>query len=317
MGKRKQNRTSGRPQIIEHLKQASVRWAARAVVAGLALAAFWFGARKIWAAIAQRPDFTVRASGLSFKTCPPCVQADAMTVLLRHFLESTVEGASVFSRELCETVQEDLRSCPWVLEVKGVRRLMPNKLQVDIVFREPAASVEAGGKRYVIDAGGYWLPDWLYRFPSEWNAQTMPVIVDRKLSSAPPLGKSWGSASLVAGAQLNAFLMKQGLYQDLPMAVIDATHVGRGSTEPDIVLVARNGAVITWGDSDSYAHLRKAKGLASGNDDATKLAMLKSKLSEYPRLEGLEYVDLRFSKIFFRPIASVGVQSRNTGSKAR
>jgi hypothetical protein len=58
MGKRKQNRTSGRPQIIEHLKQASVRWAARVVVAGLALAAFCFGARKIWAAIAQRPDFT-------------------------------------------------------------------------------------------------------------------------------------------------------------------------------------------------------------------------------------------------------------------
>ena len=203
MGKRKQNRTSGRPQIIERLKQASALWAARAVVAGLALAAFWFGARKIWAAIAQRPDFTVRASGLSFKTCPPCVQADAMTVLLQPFLWSTLEGASVFDRALCEAVQQDLLSCPWVLEVKGVRRLMPNKLQVDIVFREPAAPVEAAGKRYVIDARGYWLPDWLYRFPSEWNPEKVPVIVDRKLSSAPPLGKSWGSAILKgAGAAI-------------------------------------------------------------------------------------------------------------------
>lgn len=275
-------------------------WAA---VLGLVVTALWLGATQVWAAIARRPEFVLDPSALSFRNCPPCVRGDEMADELREQLTVALGNASIFEEDLCHRVQNELRARPWVLEVKSVRRVMPHKLDVAVVFREPAGLVEFGNETYMLDADGYCLPTDLYRLPEGWDSGAVPVIVDRRLGSAPPRAQKWDGPSLAAGARLSAFLRGEGLFEELPVETIDVTNVGSGGHDPEILMRTRNGVTIKWGCSDGYAGLGGLERSSWTNPDGRKLEMLRSKLKDYPGLEGLEYIDLRFNtKIFLRPI---------------
>ena len=288
---------------MTRLKTLGPRCLAWAVVLTLLVAALWLGATRLWTAISHRPEFMLDTSALSFRHCPPSARGDYMAEKLRNQLTVALGGGSIFEEDLCDRVQKELRArpCFWVREVRSVRRLMPCKLEVDLVFRQPAALVQFGGRSYMVDTDGYWLPDALYNRKKVWKTESVPVIVNGKLTGAPPLAKEWGGPALAAGVRLYDFLLKAGLFDELPIERMDVTHVGEREGEPDIVLFAQNGVAIKWGCSDSYAHLEGLSLPSWTHPDSLKLEMLRAKLKESPGLEGLEHIDLRFTKIWFRP----------------
>ncbi len=268
-------------------------------------AALWLGANRLWRTIRDRPEFALSPSGFTSLRGPRCVRHDVMMEELRRELSVVLEGATVFDKDLCYRVQRELRASPWVLDVESVRRLLPNKLQVEVIFREPAALLELGAGRHMVDRDGYCLPDSLYRRPASLQGVRTPVIVNRALSGPPPRRRRW-HVSLAVGARLCEFLLQEGLFDELPVSRIDVTNVGRGGSQPDIVLLTEDGVAIKWGRSDAYAYLKDLPGAAPANSDRQKLQMLRSKLADYPALKGLEYIDLQFNaKIFFSRAVTV------------
>ena len=272
-------------------------------------AALGVGAVRGWTALAARPEFALSAAVISLPADHPMVHGEAMAAELRRELGPVLAGASLLESDLCLRVDHELRASPWVADVRSVRRLVPNKLAVDVVFRMPAGLVSHGGRTWMVDPDGCWLPERLYRRPARWSRPGAPVIVSPLLRNHPPLGSPWHGPALAAGARLYAFLEGEGLFGELEVGTIDVARVGltdSASLEPEIVLTTRGGAQVKWGRSDVYKSVRGLEELAPVYPDSRKLDMLRSTLRKYPALQGVEYIDVRFRKIveLSRPASS-------------
>jgi len=307
-------KASRSPEFLRKLRKLGMRWLVRAAVAALLLLALVVGARKAWASLTGGPEFKLSAATISLPDCHPIVQAPAMAAELRRQVGPVLQGASIFEPGLCGRVEQQLRANPWVLQVRSVRRQLPNQLQIDLVFRVPAGLVQYSGRTYMVDANGWYLPDGpgdgLYRRPPAWQLSDAPVIVCSSLRGLPPRGRPWINASdrgdaLAVGARLYSFLERNGLFQELAVRTIDVSRVGAkpgAANEPEIVLTTRDGVQVKWGRSDAYTLVAGLQDLKPLYSDERKLAMLRTKLAEYPELQGLRYIDLRFDRIFYRPV---------------
>ena len=270
-----------------------------AVLLGLALRV---GAARAWGFVAGQPEFRLARPTLTFGRCPDYVRAEAMT---RH-LAQHLPGGSIFDNDLWRTVEHDLRGSPWVLEVLKVRRLLPNRVQLELRFRAPAALVRAGSQVFTVDRDGFVLPEDLYRRPPKWEGKRLPVILapegtDDASAGHPPLGSRWRWPAVAVGARLSAFLFDEGLFEELEVRSIDVRRVGRAGAEAQIVLDTESGVIVEWGRSDAYADIESLRRWQPAITDADKLEMLRTTLKEHPGLEGLARVDLPFRMAVSRP----------------
>ena len=286
----------------------ALRWGCWALVTALAMCALALGAERAWTALAASPEFIVSADNIALPCNHPILNGDAMARELRREVGQVMEGKSIFDPDLCGQVDRELRASPWVLDVRSVRRLLPNRLRIDMVFRAPVALVSYGRRTYMLDCDGRCMPDGvsdgLYRRPERWQRPDAPVLVNRRLNSRPERGLPWGGPALVAGARFYEYLSRAHLFAQLPIKTIDVTGVGHRDdpdVEPEIVLKTAAGVQIKWGRSDVYRQVAGLAQLAPLYRDDRKLAMLRDKLAEYPGLSGLQYIDLRFNKIFMLP----------------
>ena len=276
------------------------------VLAGLVTAAGYVGATTAWAALASSPQFQLDLQSFALGDHPSWVKGEEMSRELAGTLTALPDGASVFDRGVVEAVHRQLGSSPWLVQVSGVQRRLPNVLLIQATFRRPAGLAIWDGSRYMVDKDGCPLPERLFNPPLEWLGKPIPSIVDRSLKVPPPLGRAWDKPRMAVGAQFSEYLRRSGLYDRLSLATIDVTNVGRGSAEPDIVLTTTGGAQIKWGASSVYPNV----GLSEATfliPDAEKLQVLLGKLVDYPDLQGIQYLDLRFhGKVYFREVTDPG-----------
>jgi hypothetical protein len=272
------------------------------LVAGLAgLGAMGGGAVLTWRSVKASPAFRVNLHSFKLNGCPEWVNANSMSASLARELSALPSDASLFHRDLAYAVQRELRASPWLLDVREVSRVMPNRLRIRALYRKPAGMVLYDGTHYLVDAEGWYLPDDLFRRPSDWQGHYVPSIVDRHLEGPPPWRQPWNGPRFAVGARLTDLLRREGLLRRLNVDVIDVTGVGRAAVEPDILLLTPDGISIKWGASTLYDEVPGVTTPPSAISDAQKLAMLNSKLREHPALTGIEYLDLRFhGAIYFR-----------------
>ena len=280
-------------KLAEACSRLPVRAMLLMVLVLAAGAALCLATRAGWRALTRRPEFRVDTSLLTPGAYPQWINGPKMTGELRARVARLPRGRPVFDRDLARLVYQELRGCPWIAEVASVRRSLPNSLQVKMALRKPAGVVWWEGRGYMVDQEGYWLPPDLFRAPPDWTKVNMPLIVDGLLRSGPPRGRPWDGPRLAVGARLCEFFHQRGLLSKLDLATVDVTGVGRGR-DPEIVLTTVGGAQVKWGKSTVYALVRGLPAPALGVPDDEKLAMLSSKLREYPGLKGIRYLDLRF-----------------------
>jgi hypothetical protein len=269
---------------------------------GAGLGATGVGAVTLWDVIVHRPEFRLDLRALSLNECPEWLDCAMLNRELRRELAELPDEASIFSPTLAHAVQHELRASPWVLDVKEVRRVLPDRLAIRAVYRKPVGVVRWNGSRHLVDREGHWLPGDLYDRPAEWGKEQTPVILDRLWQGEAPVGAPWNPPRYEVGARLTAVLRQGGLLAELPIATIDVTGVGRRTAEPKIALTTASGATIKWGSSSVFEEVEGLQPDPSSPTDEQKLAMLRSKLVSYPRLQGVEHIDLRFhSKIYTLP----------------
>jgi hypothetical protein len=165
---------------------------------------------------------------------------------------SQVEPRSIFDGALLDDLKASLLRHPWVREVAGVRRVLPNRLAADLVLRRPAAVVEVGAWRLTVDRDGHVLEDAAARAP-----EGLPRIRgDKKsVSAIPEVGGRFRSQAVIDGVSVAMDLRKNSghaFFRYLDVGAIDVRNVGsEGSSE--IVLELNTGTLVDWGSASTGA----------------------------------------------------------------
>lgn len=98
-------------------------------------------------------------------------------------------SADPFDNQSLSKAAGVLGQVPWVKEVRQVRRLADGRVEVDAVFREPFAVIEARDGFHLVDVEGFRLPG-LY---ARENVPSPPLPLILGINSAPPgeAGRLW------------------------------------------------------------------------------------------------------------------------------
>jgi hypothetical protein len=318
MARKKQKRGPTIPPAVARTALRSALYGAVLVLVG---AAFTVAGRSAWSAVRGNPSFGVTPDAIALGETPHWVDGQAMDAQLRPLL-ADVDGASVFDRDLADRVAQALQRSPWVLFVRSVTRRLPESdrsapLEVQVVFRRPAARVALNGRTYLVDRDGVYLPDTLFREPADWaEAGRQPVVVDRALHGSdmphrpggelrrrrPAAGTAAPRPGRVAlGARLCERLRQGGVTRAVELSTVDVTGVGDPALDPEILLTTASGVEIRWGRSDLYAELKGLSPRAGSLTDREKIDKLLSNLERYPGFPGIEYIDMRYhGRIYWR-----------------
>lgn len=136
---------------------------------------------------------------------------------------------------------------PWVAKVVAVTmvsRHPPARVDVELVYRQPACMVEVPGDLLPVDAEGVLLPHEDLDFtPTE--RRSYPCLGGIDTRPMRPVGQPWGDGRVLDGAQIAAAFGPA--WQQLKLARIQPSPASLAAHEPTYELFSRAGTRIIWG----------------------------------------------------------------------
>ncbi|MBI4577142.1 MAG: hypothetical protein HY722_12850 [Planctomycetes bacterium] len=267
--------------VLSTLRRAAT-WHALAALslAGAAL----YGALWVRGRVEGMEDYRVR-----FLDLPAGLPATCGEALLAE-VSALPAGASTLDPTLVGRVAGLCRALPWVRELRGVRRVLPDRLVCDLVPRLPVAAVDSGDLWSLADADGVRLPSRQFPRAVPGEDPDVPWIHGLPHGTPPPDdGLAWARRDVLAGLSVAAALREHGAQRLCPIRAIDVSNVG-GRLDPtasEIILRAGQDVVLEWGRS----------AIEAGPGELTPAAKLKNLawvLARFPGLEGVARVRLQF-----------------------
>ena len=273
------------PQHLNRLGAAAqdgaLRFLMPAALPGAVLAIYCAATWCLW-------DYAARHAG---RPAAPEVDSRECPWLSRSDLKAINAGvdlagqSSLFDRDVCRQVAQSYGGSPWVEQVVAVRRHFPDRVDVELAIRRPAAYVHRGGLYYLVDHSGCRLPV----SPAARPDAAYPVI-DGATATPPAAGETWNDEcvddSLRLAELLNEVLAGRGPGARLTQ-VRAARAAGGYDTRPQMVAQTASGLEIDWGSfnpSRTYA-------FPSVSD---KRAELERQLGLIPDLSAISCIRVRY-----------------------
>lgn len=189
--------------------------------------------------------FRVNPEQVELGELPPFVP-ERVTGELRVL--TNVGARSIFDATLVEDLRTSLSRHPWVREVADVRRVLPNRIALDIRMRAPFAVVEVGAWRLTVDAEGTVLED----HPSLAPEGLHHIRGDKKsIPRIPRVGYPFRCQPVADGLSVADDLARNSahaVFHYVTVAAIDVTGVG-SKRSSEIVLEMTNGTLVEWGSA--------------------------------------------------------------------
>jgi len=273
------------PEHLRRLGAAALDGALRvlkpAALPGAVLAIYCAGTWCLW-------DYAARHAGrpgapeVDSRGCPWLSSADLAVINAGVDLAGQ---SSLFDRQVCRQVAHAYRGSPWVEQVVAVRRHFPDRVDVELAIRRPAAYVHRGGLYYLVDRSGCRLPV----SPVVRPEATYPVV-EGAIAAPPAAGETWNDEclddSLRLAELLNEVLAGRG--PGARLALVRAAKPARGyDTRPQMLAQTASGLEIDWGsfnESRTYA-------FPSVSD---KRAELERQLRLIPDLSAISCIRVRY-----------------------
>jgi hypothetical protein len=252
---------------------------------------------------------------IAFPSKPPAVvlkeRPSWMSDLVAQQIASQVapRGAhSAFDHDMLVEITRMLKSNPWIMKVRGVRRVYGNApgdtLELDCDFRTPAALVRTGSVYYLIDRAGVRLPEQyapadVPRVIETASGRSNILVIEGVARPAPKnAGQKWTGEDLHAALDLAALLLdpaNQGFTHEIRKINVANFGGRRDPREAQMVLVTRYGTEVRWGRpikaTDRFIEVNPAQ----------KLEFLKAVYEQYGRVDGNQPfgIDIRYDKVTY------------------
>jgi hypothetical protein len=255
------------------------------------------------------------AKRIAFPAKPPAVVLKSRPAWMSDFVAQQIatqvapRGAhSAFDHEMLVEITRMLKTNPWIMKVRGVRRVFGNApgdtLEIDCDFRTPAALVRTGSAYYLIDRGGVRLPEQYVAADVPRVVETTPgrtniLVIEGVARPAPKnAGQKWTGEDLRAGLDLAAVLLdpaNQPFTHEIRKVNVDNFGGRKDPREAQIVLLTRYGTEVRWGRP------LKATDRFIEVDPGRKLDYLKRVYQEYGRVDANQPfgIDIRYDKITY------------------
>jgi hypothetical protein len=252
---------------------------------------------------------------IAFPATPPKVVLKNRPAWMSDFVAQQVahqvapRGAhSAFDHDMLVEITRMLKNNPWIMKVRGVRRVYGNApgdtLELDCDFRTPAALVRTGAVYYLIDRNGVRLPEQyaaadVPRVVETAAGRTNILIIEGVARPAPKnAGQRWTGEDLRAGLDLAGLLLDpshQAFTHEIRKINVENFNGRRDGREAQLVLYTKYGTEVRWGRpvkaTDRFIEV----------DPGRKLDYLKRVFQEYGRVDANQPygIDIRYDKITY------------------
>ena len=264
----------------------SGRWTSALTVlaasAGLA-ALVYFGWQRYGQKVVSNERFRIAVDRVEISPVPHWIQSDVKADVVR---DGSLAGTSLLEPEITIQIADAFSLHTWVKRVTRVSKQPTGRVVVDLVFREPVATVKVPGGVFPIDADGVLLP------VDGFSPESARKFAHIDVGDTWPLGMvgtSWGDPRVAGAAQIAAAFGSS--WSRLGLYWIGSAQVESGVTgePPTFDLVTRNGLRIRWGHAPQREDQAEARA-------ADKIARLRQFIDEGGPLDGLRgdiEIDLR------------------------
>ncbi|HEY4481791.1 MAG TPA: cell division protein FtsQ/DivIB, partial [Candidatus Brocadiaceae bacterium] len=231
--------------------------------------------------------FKVSPSTFSFHT-PSWVTA-RFSSDIKH-VAALNEQYRMYENDLTQRIADVYGGIVLIKKIDSIKRTFPNKLNIKLVLRKPAAIVKTGNYTYLVDDECVLLPKEYYTLQ---NAEyDTPCIQSNKLARLPLYGSEWNDKGIKAGIDVVKFLRANNIHNIFKILTVDVSNVckRRFTGKSDIVFWTENNTQIRWGCSS----------LCNEPNELSNEEKLQNLLSiaktEGTNLKQMEYVDVRWKK---------------------
>jgi hypothetical protein len=247
----------------------------------------------------QRMAYPTRPPRLVLANRPPWMSDFLADQIIRT--AQPIGLRSAFDRQVLAEAAGSLKSNPWIRQITQVRRTFDeapgDSVELDCVYRAPAALVKWGQSFWLVD-------DQAVELPEQYSQDQLPKIIfaaDGKVNiriidgvSHPSVesGRTWPGEDLAGGLQVAELLAAQPYAEQIRQIDVSNFAGRRDRRAAQIVLVTQFGTQIRWGrppgGRDGFAEIAPA----------SKLAALQKVFDQTGRVDaGRPWIDIRFDRI--------------------
>ncbi len=160
-------------------------------------------------------------------------------------------GESILDDTILSRIADGYRKCPWVKTVRSVKKHFPNRIDVDLTLRTPAAAVACNTRQGIlyclVGDDGVRLP----RVYAQWPMPGLriPLITGARGAPGRP-GEPWREASVAEAIQIVQFIRSSAAVSkavSIKEVNVSNYHGRDDPAKSEFVLVAENNFVIWWG----------------------------------------------------------------------
>ena len=242
----------------------------------LAVGGYWAWSQMRGAVVAE-PHYQVTLESVVVSPLPEWIKSDVKGEALRD--ASLDLPLSVLDEDLVERLAKAFSFHPWVAEVKQVRKEVPARITVDLVYRRPVCMVELPDRTglYAVDVAAFLLPskDFLQ---APQQAARYPRLSGITSVNVGRVGVRWPDPFVQGGVRVAAVLDEA--WGKLNFArIIPSETADTGNASPQFEVVTRGGTRVIWGS---------APGMEAGAEARydSKLASLLRYAADHKTLEG-------------------------------
>lgn len=204
----------------------------------------------LWQHALRDPRFMMDGEMLgidgSVRECPESV--DEIRAIGLRF-----SGRSVLDPLLVSDLRDAYLESVWVRKVTRLRRSFPNRVDLELLLRIPAAQVYGGGQYWMIDMDGMVLPVEGRRQPFAKLPEIIGVTAN-VIGHPPRPGEKWTDEGVRGGLGILQTFWASTLYESLPVTRIVVNAGVFQDEEKQIREIRRRfevvtapGAVVRWG----------------------------------------------------------------------
>lgn len=278
-----------------------------AVAAVLVGGAYWTWSQVREKVVAEA-HYQVMLGDIVVTSPPVWIKADVKGEALRD--ASLDAPLSILDEQLAERIAKAFSFHPWVAEVREVRKSVPARVTVDLVYRRPVCMVELPDRSglYAVDDQAFLLPSRDFLDEPQKAAQ-YPRLAGITSVNIGRVGVRWPDP-FVQGGVLIAAVLEESWHRLNLTRIVPAETAGFGPSTPQFELATRNGTRVLWGSPPGM----ETSGEASVAD---KLASLNRYVADHGTLEGRDgpqRIDVRAKEIVVLAVKKKATTAAATGT---